>query len=340
MAKKKMSAEERREFKKGKYTGGPAEERAEKKGKRMALGGPVGYGGNRTNDPAGPGGYGGTGNSAVSGGIRGGGQGVGGPAGGVRTGTTTGTSATNMPQTGMARGRGRPTAPPVQPPVSMRPKRPATPAVEPPIAGYNPPAVSDDMLPGYQQPGMSITGPGWRGPTGYWQKNPTDYPQGGGVGMGSPPTRRGGGGLKAGGRVKGKTFAKGGIVNSKKSGKRMAMGGLGSSGGGAAPVMGRKVAQKDNLPRVGLGRKKPPVTNYPGVERPMMPAVMTPGGGAPSTGITPVNDKFLRPGTPKTPAVMRGGGLAKKGVGMALAKGGLAKGAGCASRGVKKPRYM
>jgi hypothetical protein len=36
---------------------------------------------------------------------------------------------------------------------------------------------------------------------------------------------------------------------------------------------------------------------------------------------------------------MRGGGLAKKGVGMALAKGGMVKGAGCAKRGVKKAQY-
>ena len=75
--------------------------------------------------------------------------------------------------------------------------------------------------------------------------------------------------------------------------------------------------------------------------------------GRPTTGgeLPPVNDKFLRPGTQKTPAIMpevatpmprggmRGGGLAKKGVGMALKKGGLVKGAGCAKRGVKKPRY-
>lgn len=40
MAKKKFSREEMKEFKGGKYTGGPAEEKAEKKnGKRMAMGG-------------------------------------------------------------------------------------------------------------------------------------------------------------------------------------------------------------------------------------------------------------------------------------------------------------
>jgi hypothetical protein len=35
---------------------------------------------------------------------------------------------------------------------------------------------------------------------------------------------------------------------------------------------------------------------------------------------------------------MRGGGLARKGVGMALAKGGMVRGAGCAKRGVKKAK--
>lgn len=39
--KKKMSREERAEFKNGKYRGGPAEERAEKKHRRMADGGVV-----------------------------------------------------------------------------------------------------------------------------------------------------------------------------------------------------------------------------------------------------------------------------------------------------------
>jgi len=36
---------------------------------------------------------------------------------------------------------------------------------------------------------------------------------------------------------------------------------------------------------------------------------------------------------------MRGGGLAKKGVGQALAKGGLVKGAGCVQRGMNKTKY-
>lgn len=37
-------------------------------------------------------------------------------------------------------------------------------------------------------------------------------------------------------------------------------------------------------------------------------------------------------------AFMRGGGLARKGVGQALAKGGMVKGCGCTKRGVKKAK--
>jgi len=54
-----------------------------KKGKRMAFGGGVGYGGNKTNDPVGRGGVGGTGLGGVSGGVNAGGGGRGVPAGGV-----------------------------------------------------------------------------------------------------------------------------------------------------------------------------------------------------------------------------------------------------------------
>lgn len=40
------------------------------------------------------------------------------------------------------------------------------------------------------------------------------------------------------------------------------------------------------------------------------------------------------------PSVMKGGGLARKGVGMALAKGGLVKANGCAQRGRTKGKMM
>ena len=133
--------------------------------------------------------------------------------------------------------------------------------------------------------------------------------------------------------------------------------GLGRPGTGMKPPsMGRPTTGGELPPIQNMGpdnmgsgtSSSYPVTNYPGVERPMSPPSR---GGGVSSGLTPVNDKFLRPGTQKTPAIMpevatpmprggmRGGGLAKKGVGMALKKGGLVKGAGCAKRGVKKPRY-
>jgi hypothetical protein len=40
------------------------------------------------------------------------------------------------------------------------------------------------------------------------------------------------------------------------------------------------------------------------------------------------------------PMKMRGGGIARKGKGLTMAKGGLVKGAGCVSKGMKKPRMM
>jgi hypothetical protein len=55
---------------------------------------------------------------------------------------------------------------------------------------------------------------------------------------------------------------------------------------------------------------------------------------------------MVRPGVPAgmpmpTRRAMRGGGLARKGVGMALAKGGLARRAGgCAKRGVGKGKVI
>lgn len=66
----------------------------------------------------------------------------------------------------------------------------------------------------------------------------------------------------------------------------------------------------------------------------------------------PMRRPMVRPGTMVRPGVptgmpmptrraMRGGGLARKGVGMALAKGGLARRAGgCAKRGVGKGKMV
>lgn len=214
MAKKRISAEERKEFKGGKYMGGPAEEKAEKKKKkpkRMALGGLSGYGGTNTNDPVGRGGLGGTGNGGVSGGLNGGGQGRGGPAGGVTTGTTTGTSASNRP--------GR-EAPVMQKPMpALKPKQPVRPMPKPAaprpklrpddLVGRRYGDVTDDMLPG----GRIEATPEMVGNRDWGQLRgqfvDTSYPNG--IAGGWPGQGRGGGvpgngdrqRFKAGGLVKG-----------------------------------------------------------------------------------------------------------------------------------------
>ena len=61
----------------------------------------------------------------------------------------------------------------------------------------------------------------------------------------------------------------------------------------------------------------------------------------PSTNFkVPPGLTFKKGGAVKSKA-MRGGGLARKGVGMALAKGGLARRAGgCAKRGVGRGKIM
>lgn len=86
------------------------------------------------------------------------------------------------------------------------------------------------------------------------------------------------------------------------------------------------------IPAGGIGR--------PGGMGDMIPAGYNPNKGYERPGMkNPMSpDKgFERPGM-KRPGKMRGGGLARKGVGQALAKGGLVKGAGCTSRGVKKAK--
>ena len=195
MAKKKMDAEELKEFKRGKYMGGPAEEKAEKKkkskGKRMAFGG---LGGTNTNEPAGPRGFGGSSNGGVSGGMNGGGRGYGGPAGGVRTGTQTGTEARNpvaRPEPGLGRrGRGMGQPPAMRP--SVMPKAPMPAAMPMPT----------------QRPGLSFNYdtpmPEGMAP-GNYMRNPTQKPAG-------AVTR---GGMRGGGLAKkgvGQALAKGGLV--------------------------------------------------------------------------------------------------------------------------------
>ena len=96
----------------------------------------------------------------------------------------------------------------------------------------------------------------------------------------------------------------------------------------------------------------PPPMNRPGVST--QPAVLPPSGpatlgrmpnsgmGAPA-GLTQsgAQQSMMRNMGPNNmmPAKMRGGGIARKGKGLTMAKGGLVKGCGCVSKGVKKPRY-
>lgn len=58
------------------------------------------------------------------------------------------------------------------------------------------------------------------------------------------------------------------------------------------------------------------------------------GGGVPMQG---PGGKIMRPERPekKKPIGMKGGGLARKGAGAAYAKGGMVRGAGCATKGKK-----
>lgn len=113
----------------------------------------------------------------------------------------------------------------------------------------------------------------------------------------------------------------------KKVGKRMAMGGAAMNSGVAAmtPRRGKPVSRQDI--KNAVARPMP----SPGPGMPMRPPMMRPEV-MPGAGVAPMPRGGMRGG-------MRGGGLAKKGVGMALAKGGMVKGAGCAKRGVKKPEY-
>ncbi len=105
----------------------------------------------------------------------------------------------------------------------------------------------------------------------------------------------------------GRGFRKGGAVK----GKKMAAGGIAHSPGKPSTISNRPA---------GSG-------NSGGMYRPV--------GRPPSAAGRPSTVK------PSSPGRLRGGGLARKGVGMALAKGGLAKRAGgCAKRGVGRGKMV
>jgi len=105
--------------------------------------------------------------------------------------------------------------------------------------------------------------------------------------------------------------------------------------------------------RLGVGNYSGPSGSLPGAMNPSVapPMVSTMGG---SSGAmtrpafnkaaivsTPPEARTLRKGGAVKGKNMRGGGLARKGVGMALAKGGLARRAGgCAKRGVGRGKMV
>lgn len=215
---KKLPFEEKKEFKKGKYMGGPAEEKAEKKkkkfGKRFAAGGPIGYGGTNINDPIGRGGGGGPANGGISGGVNAGGRGPGGPAGGITTGNVTGTSATNKPP-GMNVRAQTPAGPKI--PKPMRPARPRAGVPGPALARPLPSrdlSMSDWSGEPVDVPGM----PGGYGVPGYGTNaRPPGYERG-------MPNSTGSEGVYASGGVVRKM--KGGGLARKGVGQALAKGGL------------------------------------------------------------------------------------------------------------------
>lgn len=252
---KKMDAEERREFKKGKYMGGPAEERAEKKGKRMAMGG-LGRNDEAEGKP-----------DAVQ------------P--GRRMGQQVQKPGRRMGQQDTMPGRrlGQ-----QQAPIDQRP-------MGPPLSGGNP---SQPPLGGE---GVAMKPLMPQRPTGAEPVRPMPSLPAGTIPPRPPVPAQGLNGINRAG-IQPVRMAKGGLVG--KKGKTFKKGGKVKGGMTAGPAkMGGYVNRNIGL---GLGAPKPIST-----------------GGGMGLGL-------------------RGGGLARKGVGQALAKGGLAKGAGCAMRGVKKPR--
>ncbi len=95
-------------------------------------------------------------------------------------------------------------------------------------------------------------------------------------------------------------------------------------------------------PGVRPGPVRGPAMPYGGMGGPVKTGLGRPirGIGTNDGGPTPSSTGSL--GAVKTPirGMMRGGGLARKGVGMALAKGGLVKANGCAQRGKTKGKMV
>jgi len=132
------------------------------------------------------------------------------------------------------------------------------------------------------------------------------------------------------------------------SGLQKEIGGMGRPGrGGAMPSM---EAQPVRLP--GRGGAMPSAISQGIIASGAQPMGLSgsiggatgyqAGGGMTSDADSvPMGRGFRKGGAVKAKKNMRGGGLARKGVGMALAKGGLAKRAGgCAKRGVGRGKMV
>lgn len=106
-------------------------------------------------------------------------------------------------------------------------------------------------------------------------------------------------------------------------------------GGGGVPVQGRD--------GVVVPPMRPEGKKIPGEMRNRLMGMMSrPGKGSEYPGMPKmggvIRDKIMdKIGMKRT---MKGGGLARKGVGMALAKGGLVKANGCAQRGKSKGKMV
>ena len=109
-------------------------------------------------------------------------------------------------------------------------------------------------------------------------------------------------------------------------------------GGYGRPEVGGGLPPVRTMGKPALGGGLPPVQNMgPG----NMPPGKMPGAAGSSLTQSGAQQGMMQNMGPNNmaPMKMRGGGIARKGKGLTMAKGGLVKGCGCVAKGVKKPRY-
>jgi hypothetical protein len=109
---------------------------------------------------------------------------------------------------------------------------------------------------------------------------------------------------------------------------------------------GMKRGGMDGYRRPEIGGGLPPIQTMGPGNMPASPAPKTPAAPPSMPLAAPAQSAAQQPmmrnmgPNNMQPLKMRGGGVARKGKGLTMAKGGLVKGSGCAQRGVKKPRMM